>query len=122
MTEKAKPKGLRPLSLNPLTTSPLMTLLPVTGNRIYRAEEATAPAEGQTLLLVNPAATESTSPVVVSASQLVPVILPLDLSVGLGMDSMTAERQSAGQLPTSQHQIPQPPLSGGLLSQPIAPP
>ena len=116
MTEKAKLKGLRPLSFNPLTNSPLMALSPVTGagNRVYRAEEATAPAEGQTLLLVNPAATEATatSPNRVSSPQLVPVILPLDLSATLSMDLGTAlsmdlsttlstdtpaaERQSAG--------------------------
>ncbi len=94
MTDKSKLKGLRPLSL----TNPLAALLPVTGagNRIYRAEEATAPAEGQTLLLVNPAATESpsTSPAVVSASQFMPVILPLDLSTALSTDKTAAEPQS----------------------------
>ncbi len=96
MTEKAKLKGLRPLSLtNPLTT-PLAALLPVTGagNRIYRAEEATAPAEAQTLLLLNPAA-ESKSPAVVSAPQIIPVILPLDLSAALSTDKTAAEPQSA---------------------------
>ena len=92
MTDKSKLKGLRPLSL----TNPLAALLPVTGagNRIYRAEEATAPAEAQTLLLLNPAA-ESKSPAVVSAPQPVPVILPLDLSAALSTDKTAAEPQSA---------------------------
>ncbi len=92
MTDKAKTKGLRPLSL----TNPLAALLPVTGagNRIYRAEEATAPAEAQTLLLLNPA-TESTSLAVGSASQFMPVILPLDLSAALSADKTAAEPQSA---------------------------
>ncbi len=93
MTDKAKLKGLRPLSLiHPLTTTPLAALLPVTGagNRIYRAEEATAPAEAQTLLLLNPAATESTSPAVVLAPRAVPVILPLGLSLDMSLDLSTA--------------------------------
>ena len=96
MTEKAKLKGLRPLSLTNPLSSPLAALLPVTGagNRIYRAEEATAPAEAQTLLLLNPAA-ESKSPAVVSAPQLMPVILPLDLSAALSTDKTAAEPQSA---------------------------
>ena len=103
MTDKAKLKGLRPLSLtHPLTTTPLAALLPVTGagNRIYRAEEATAPAEAQTLLLLNPAATESTSPDVVLAPRAVPVILPLGLSLDMSLDLSTgtpaADLQSAG--------------------------
>ena len=93
MIDKAKTKGLRPLSL----TNPLAALLPVTGagNRIYRAEEATAPAEAQTLLLLNPAA-EWTSQAVGSASQFMPVILPLDLSAALSADKTAAEPQSAG--------------------------
>ena len=96
MTDKAKLKGLRPLSLTNPLTNPLAALLPATGagNRIYRAEEATAPAEAQTLLLLNPAA-ESKSPAVVSAPQPVPVILPLDLSAALSTDSTAAEPQSA---------------------------
>ncbi len=119
MTDKVKLKGPlgRPLSL----TNPLMTLSPVmgAGNRIYRAEEATAPAEAQTLLLLSPSA-ESTSPAVVLAPQLVPVILPL----GLSPDSPDkAEPQSAG-LPALGTLLatgftaptPQPPLSGGLSS------
>ncbi len=110
MTDKVKPKGLRPLSLTHPITTPLAALLPVTGagNRIYRAEEATAPAEAQNLLLLNPAATESTSPNVVLALQPVPIILPLGLSTGLSTalskalstDSTADEPQSAG-LPAS---------------------
>ncbi len=91
MINKARPKGLlgRPLSL----TTPLTTLLPVIGtgnsNRIYRAEEATAPAEAQTVLL-SPAA--QSTPAVVLAPQLVQVILPL----GLSPDSPAADPQSTG--------------------------
>ena len=77
MTEKAKSKGLtgRPL----LLTNPL-TLLPVIGagssNRIYRAEETTAPAEPET------APSPSTPPAqsVALSSQLASVIPPLILS------------------------------------------
>ena len=105
MTDKAKTKGLRPLGLTNPLTSPLMALSPVAGagNRIYRGEEATAPAEAQTLLLLNPAA-ESTSPAGVSTPGAMPVILPLDLSLALSTtlsttlstDTPAAERQSAG--------------------------
>ena len=126
MTDKTKSKGLRPLSLTP----PLTTLLSVIGvygsNRIYRAEEATATAEPQTLLL-SPPATESTSPAMVLAPRLVPVILPLSLST----DTPAAEPQSAGLpalgtllAPPFTVTTPQPPLSGGLSShgQAINPP
>ncbi len=94
MIDKAKPKGLRPLSLSHSTT-PLAALLPVTGtgNRIYRAEEATAPAEAQTLLLLSPAA--QSSPDVVLAPQAVPVILLLDL-IPDSTDKPAAEPQSPG--------------------------
>ena len=103
MTDKAKLKGLRPL----LPMSPLMTLSPVIGacnsNRIHRAEEA------QTLLLLNPSTTESTSPAVVSVPQIVPAILPLALSMALSTDSTSAEPQSAG-------------LPGALVGPLLAPP
>ncbi len=124
MIDKVKLKGPlgRPLSL----TNPLMTLSPVTGagNRVHRAEEATAPAEAQTLLLLSPSA-ESTSPAVVLPPQAVPVILPLDLIP----DKPTADLQSTGlpalgPLPPFTPSTPQPPLSGGLSShgQAINPP
>ncbi len=132
MTEKAKLKGLRPLSFNPLTNSPLMALSPVTGagNRVYRAEEATAPAEGQTLLLVNPAATEATatSPNRVSSPQLVPVILPPDLSATLGTAlsidlstalSMDLSTTLSTDTPAAERQSAAP---GGTVGPLLAPP
>ena len=59
MTDKSKLKGLRPLLPATFLTTPLMTLSPVIGacnsNRIYRAEEATAPTEAQTASPLIPA-------------------------------------------------------------------
>ncbi len=114
MTDKAKLKGLRPLLPTTSLTTPLMTLSPVIGacnsNRIYRAEEATAPTDTQT-----PPPLISAPPVVLFpqpmawSPRLVPVIPPLSLS----SDNPVAEPHNIPNLPAHLGAFPAPPV--GLL-------
>ena len=112
MTEKAKSKGLtgRPL----LLTNPL-TLLPVIGagssNRIYRAEETTAPAEPETAPSPSTPPTQS----VALSSQLASVIPPLSLSPDNPViDPYSLAQSAAGaDLSGSFGVLPAPPI--GLL-------